>query len=467
MNQVVLSLISHTNVGKTTLARTLLRRDIGEVDDRAHVTDISEAHPLIEGDGARLLLWDTPGLGDTARLLKRLRDQPKPVAWLLRQTYDRFADRPLYCSQQAIRNIREDADVVLYLVNAAEDPVAAGYPQLELELLAWMRKPVLLLLNQVGDDPAGATDLWKKFVESHPIVGGVLSLDAFTRCWVEESTLLREAAKLLDDEQRATMDALIALWDGRQRETFERSCRLIAEYLVETAADRIEVEASDGNRLERLGAALKFKGVDQRRFQQQLAQRLNERTVRLMRELIAAHGLEGESATPIEERIQEFQTRGGIALDETTGALAGGVVSGLLSGLAADVLSGGLTLGGGMIAGGILGALGGSAIGKAYRVATKGRAATVAWAEPFLDQLTAQAILRYLAVAHFGRGRGRFRDLEQPEHWKERVREQLAGRLDRVRAALGLRDADTLRSELGSLFTAILSEEYPGTLTVK
>ena len=33
-----LSLVSHTNIGKTTLARTLLMQDVGEVADRAHVT---------------------------------------------------------------------------------------------------------------------------------------------------------------------------------------------------------------------------------------------------------------------------------------------------------------------------------------------------------------------------------------------------------------------------------------------
>ena len=35
---IALSLVSHTNAGKTTLARTLLGRDIGEVRDEAHVT---------------------------------------------------------------------------------------------------------------------------------------------------------------------------------------------------------------------------------------------------------------------------------------------------------------------------------------------------------------------------------------------------------------------------------------------
>ena len=40
---VTLSLVSHTNVGKTTLARTLLRQDVGEVRDQAHVTESPRA----------------------------------------------------------------------------------------------------------------------------------------------------------------------------------------------------------------------------------------------------------------------------------------------------------------------------------------------------------------------------------------------------------------------------------------
>ena len=39
---------------------------------------------------------------------------------------------------------------MLYLVNAAESPQAAGYVAPEMELLAWVGKPVLVLLNQLG-----------------------------------------------------------------------------------------------------------------------------------------------------------------------------------------------------------------------------------------------------------------------------------------------------------------------------
>ena len=70
---VALSLISHTNAGKTTLARTLVGRDVGEVRDAQHVTQDAAAYPLLETPaGDALVLWDTPGFGDSARLARRL-----------------------------------------------------------------------------------------------------------------------------------------------------------------------------------------------------------------------------------------------------------------------------------------------------------------------------------------------------------------------------------------------------------
>ena len=44
--KIQFALVSHTNNGKTTLARTLVGMDVGEVRDAAHVTQFAEAHPL-------------------------------------------------------------------------------------------------------------------------------------------------------------------------------------------------------------------------------------------------------------------------------------------------------------------------------------------------------------------------------------------------------------------------------------
>ena len=55
--KINLSLVSHTNVGKTTLARTLLGRDIGEVGDRSHVTTEPEDYVLLRApDDSELIL---------------------------------------------------------------------------------------------------------------------------------------------------------------------------------------------------------------------------------------------------------------------------------------------------------------------------------------------------------------------------------------------------------------------------
>ena len=39
-------LLSHTNIGKTTLTRTLMADDVGEIEDAAHVTTQSQRYLL-------------------------------------------------------------------------------------------------------------------------------------------------------------------------------------------------------------------------------------------------------------------------------------------------------------------------------------------------------------------------------------------------------------------------------------
>ncbi|MCH3023300.1 hypothetical protein K3X00_14910, partial [Listeria monocytogenes] len=73
-------------------------------------------------EGDALVLWDTPGFGDSVRLHKRLALAGNPIGWFLREVFDRYRDRPFWLSQQALRAAREEADVVLYLVNSSESP---------------------------------------------------------------------------------------------------------------------------------------------------------------------------------------------------------------------------------------------------------------------------------------------------------------------------------------------------------
>ncbi|HYM46987.1 MAG TPA: GTPase domain-containing protein, partial [Burkholderiaceae bacterium] len=245
---IEIALISHTNAGKTTLARTLLGRDIGEVRDAPHVTDLSEAHTLITTDqGDVLRLWDTPGFGDTTRLVKRLRNADNPIGWLLREVWDRWRDRPFWCSQQAVRTAREASDVVLYLVNASEQPHEAGYLLAEMDVLRWIERPTIVLLNQVGP-PRGAAEeraeveRWRTHLAPYEFVKEVITLDAFARCWVQERVLLDAVGRVLAESKRAAFARLLAQWDARNHERFMSAMSALAEQLLDAARDREPVD---------------------------------------------------------------------------------------------------------------------------------------------------------------------------------------------------------------------------------
>ncbi len=460
---VTLSLVSHTNAGKTTLARTLLRRDVGEVRDQAHVTEVAEGFTLIAADGAELRLWDTPGFGDSARLLARLRQHSNPILWFMRQVWDRIADRPLWSSQQAALNIRDEADVVLYLVNATELPEEAGYVVPELEILTWIGRPIVLLLNQTGEVDSGSAaaaerlETWRRHTERFPAVREVLALDAFSRCWVQESQLLSAVVPLLSAQQQPIMKNLEAAWNERNLAVFERAVAGLARYLARAASDREQLMFKRPDRAEK------------RRGMEALGERLERKTVDLMAAMLELHGLEGVAAAEIDRQLDAYAVDGEGLMDPEKGAMWGGVVSGALGGLTADIMSGGLSFGGGMLAGIILGALGGAGLARGFRLIQDGKLPEVSWTPEFLDQLTAQILLRYLAIAHFGRGRGEFRDHDASHRWQAivtaalRQREEPWGRI--WKAAASEDDAENLEPRLSALLDetlrAVLVAGYP------
>ncbi len=491
MTDIALSLVSHTNVGKTTLARTLLQRDVGEVRDAPHVTEFADAHLLIETpQGDRLLLWDTPGFGDSVRLLKRLRAASNPVGWFLSEVWDRWRDRAFWASQQALRHVRDESSVVLYLVNASEPQ--AGYLAPEMDLLAWMNKPVLVLLNQLGEPREAAAEQaelqqWRDQLARWPGVRAVLPLDAFARCWVHEQTLLAAVQAAVETvvqpavqtapggragadqapagDQAAAMARLRAAWQARQEQTLQSAMQALAASLARLALAREAVEPAAAG-LAGLGGRLRgwtdrMQGKADQGPQAQAAQRLERRLQQELydstAQLLHLHGLDSTGAnSSTAQRVDEVlgrvaaQVQAQSHVPEGQSAVAGSVVTGVLAGLSADLASGGLTLGGGMLVGAILGALGGAGVARGINWVRGIDSSSVMLAEPALYNASQTALLRYLAVAHFGRGRGGWVQGESPPHWSAAVSEVLAPLRAELAAAWqsrGEKDAQALSAE--------------------
>lgn len=427
MNQpeINLSLISHTNVGKTTLARTLLRRDVGQVFNQAHVTDLAEKFVLIQtGDGAVVNLWDTPGFGDSTRLLKRLRQSENAFLAFLTGVWDRIANRSLWCSQQAILNVRDHADAVLYLANVSEGPDEAAYVRSEMKILEWLGKPIVVLLNQLGSpkDPSSEKrelKRWQDFFTGIDNSSEVIVFDAFARCWVQEEVLWTKIRDLLPRDRHSLMQECLEFSRAGNIKLFRRSTARLAEALSVIVRDR-EVLPPRKIVEKFLGPVTERLREPQKQAMSRLGERMLTTVTAAVSDLIEMHELSGEAARQIEEVFEDHFDVSRRASKSVLGA-AGAAISGALGGLATDALAGGLTFGGGMVAGGIAGLIGAIAAAEGINVFRGEKDESVRWSPRFVTGIIESLVLRYLAVAHFGRGRGEWAETDHPKFWKELV----------------------------------------------
>lgn len=437
-------LISHTNIGKTTLARTMLGQDVGDIRDDAHVTNSADEYVLVHTPaGNRLTLWDTPGFGDSVKLQQRLAQHGNPLGWFLSHVWDRWRDKPFWLSQQAMLAVRDHADVVLYLVNAAENPQDIGYLDAEIRILAWLRKPVIVLLNQIGAQRSAAQqqqDLqqWQTQMRQYPdLVHQVLVLDAFNRSWLHELALFRAVDPLITPDKTAAWQDVRQQWLARNLARVHASMHAIAEVLTIAAGQRQTFDDAAGNTLWQnarkwLGTGEEATPVNaQQQAMEAMLQSLQPHTAELAEELIRQHQLDGKAAETMRQVLQEhFEVQR--PLDFKQAGLLGAVASGAATGVGADLAAGGLTFGAGALIGAIAGAVtfAGAALG--MNKAKDRSENSITLTDAFLDNLLRSSLQQYLAISHYGRGRGAYSDIQTPAHWHDALEQAI----DQNRSAL-------------------------------
>lgn len=478
-------LAAHTNVGKTALLRTLIGRDVGVVEDAPDVTTVTTSHELVaDAGGSALLLWDSPGFSDSFRLAKRLRIRYRWLAWAVRELWDRHRNPPLWRGQRLAHDLRARADLVLYSVSLLDRPVDAVYVAPELEVLGWVGKPVLVILNQGGalvENGHGAARVneWRSALAAHPVVRSAIDLDGFTRCWLQELTLFEQIGRWLPESSQQRYRGFARQMGQAYVDRFEASASAIADSLIQTAADKVEQETGwftgVTDAVDRMRDKLHWGKSDERRpselAMEGLAERVATRTKELADRLLAINRLEGVNAAEV-IGVVATQLRVDAPVDASTSSLIGGVISGVLTGLTADLMAGGLTLGTGALAGGVLGALGGAALAKGYNVIKSKGKKVIRWSPSSLAEALGKSVLLYLGVAHFGRGQGVWRKKEAPSHWApvvEAVLHHHREHLNRLWSAEDLHSPQ-LRAEhavlIGQVLKDVLMRLYPETRTV-
>ncbi len=465
--EINIFLVAHTNVGKTTLLRTLLGKDVGEIDDAPDVTQNSLAHELIADPELGVLrLWDTPGFSDSFRLAKRLAQPHRWIAWGVREIWDRVFNRKLWQYQRLTLDLRARASVILYPVNLQERPSEAVYVAPEMEVLRWVGKPVLVVLNQGGGLHAQAVESpraleWRTHLSGFPAVLGVISLDAYTRCWVQELSLYDKIGQVLAEDMREAYLKTVSVLIRTYADRLEESVTSIADYLLQLANDKVELESGwfDGMNdiWGRLRKSISWGNSDALTLLESsikgLAQRYAENSKAVTDKLIAINRLDGTSTVEI-INFANAKLVTDKPVDSGSAAVLGGVMSGVLSGLAADLVSGGLTLGIGALIGGVLGATGSAALAKGYNVSTNKNKKVVGWSPDAMTEAFEKSLMLYLAVAHFGRGQGEWRAREAPESWRASINFTVNLHNDRLRSlwlSVGVQSTAAAQTECSSL----------------
>ena len=226
---ISLSLVSHTNVGKTTLARTLLSRNVGVVRDEPHVTDSADRF-VLAARRPKATSWPCgtrPASATAAGSRTACRSPSGRSAGSSARSGTGSPTAPLWSSQQAVRNARDEADVVLYLVNAAEDPEDAGYVEPEMRILQWIGKPIIVLVNQMGPPQrsrrrsGGDRALARAPRRTRRRCGRSSRSTPSRAAGYRRARCSRKWPALLPDDKRASFGRLHRAWQTQRREAFD------------------------------------------------------------------------------------------------------------------------------------------------------------------------------------------------------------------------------------------------------
>ncbi len=241
---VRIAVVGHTNVGKTSLLRTLLRdAGFGTVSRQPSTTRHVEG-AVMQVDGEPVLeLFDTPGLEEPIALLEHLEGYVEDARLEPAARVERFlADGPAVArfEQEAkvLRQLRQ-CDAGLLVIDV-RDRVLAKHRD-ELQLLSACAVPLLPVFNFVSESAAHEAD-WRE-VLARSGLHALVRFDSVAPEQDAESRLYTALGTVVERARRG-LQGLLAAREAEREGRREGACALLAECLIEVAAARITVDAA-------------------------------------------------------------------------------------------------------------------------------------------------------------------------------------------------------------------------------
>ncbi len=342
---IKLAVVGHTNVGKTSLLRTLTGDvSFGEVSHRPSTTRHVEGARLSVDGEALVELYDTPGLEDAIALLDYLERLDRPGERLdgparLARFLEGSEARQRFEQEAKVMRQLLDSDAGLYVIDARE-PVLAKYRD-ELAVLASCGKPLLPVLNFVSAQQHREPE-WREALSRL----GLHALVRFDSVAPPEDggRRLYESLALLLESARPRLERLID--DQEKQRTAKRhsAARLIAELLIDCAACRRSVETTADQEQQAVEA---------------LRKAVRQREQQCVEALLKLYAFRKDDVSSSDLPLMDGRWGDDLFNPETLKLMGvrvgGGVAAGAAAGAGVDLMVGGVTLGAAALVGAIAG----------------------------------------------------------------------------------------------------------------
>lgn len=234
-----IAVVGHTNTGKTSLIRTMLRStEFGVIEDAAGTTRHVEQATISADHTPVLNLYDTPGLEDSRALFAHVKKlQEKSAALRPPQVLEQFVTHvtvndPLEQEAKVIRQVLR-SDILLYIIDVRE-PFLEKY-RLELEVLTRAGKPIIPVFNFIAGHER-ELGKWREYLSAYQM-HTTLEFDTVAFAFEAEKRLYQKMQSLLESHYnhlQKLIDYRAKLWN----QLCLSGARRIAELIVQVACYR-------------------------------------------------------------------------------------------------------------------------------------------------------------------------------------------------------------------------------------
>ena len=346
-----LAVVGHTNTGKTSLLRTLLR-DVyfGEVKNEAATTRHVEQAKLTDSQTGEVLvvLYDTPGLEDASGLMDWLEDNTASrrdgierlqqfLAADIAQGGDALTSNEDYSQEAKVIRQLLASDMAIYVVDARE-PVLGKYKD-ELAILSWAAIPVMPVFNFTDSQDANI-DEWQTMLARRNLHIST-RFDSVAFEFKDEMRLWQNLATMLTHSEM--LEQLMARRTENWAQLYEEANIIIADFLLNVASFVREISEDD----------------DPMPVLQQMQEAVRQSERAMQNNLLNLYKFYDNdvAATPLELKAYQQDPFDPELLKSYGIRTTSGAAAGALLGLGIDAAALGTTLGLGAAIGGIAGGL--------------------------------------------------------------------------------------------------------------